>query len=53
MTNKTDGNQSKFVNFMQVTGANSGIGFQAAKNLAQRNASVVMASRNEESGQRY
>lgn len=38
---------------VQVTGANSGIGFQAAKKLAQNNASVVLASRNEDSGQRY
>lgn len=36
-----------------VTGANSGIGFQAAKGLAQNNASVILAGRNESSGQRY
>ena len=35
-----------------VTGANSGIGFQAAKQLAQSNATVTIASRNEASGQR-
>lgn len=35
-----------------VTGANSGIGFQAAKGLAQNNASVILAGRNETSGQR-
>lgn len=35
-----------------VTGANSGIGFQAAKGLAQNNASVIMAGRNETSGQK-
>jgi len=36
-----------------VTGANSGIGFQAAAQLAKSNASVTIASRNEASGQRY
>lgn len=36
-----------------ITGANSGIGFQAAKQLAQSNAAVTIASRNEASGQRY
>ncbi|DBB07994.1 TPA: hypothetical protein ACH3X3_009368 [Trebouxia sp. C0006] len=35
-----------------VTGANSGIGFQAAAQLAKSNASVTIASRNEASGQR-
>lgn len=35
-----------------VTGANSGIGFQAAKQLAKRNAVVTIASRNEASGRR-
>ena len=35
-----------------VTGANSGIGFQAAKQLALKNANVTIASRNEASGQR-
>lgn len=35
-----------------VTGANSGIGFQAAMELAKRNAVVTIASRNAASGQR-
>ena len=35
-----------------VTGGNSGIGYQAAKQLAQHNAVVTIASRNEASGQR-
>ena len=35
-----------------ITGANSGIGFQAARQLAQSNAAVTIASRNEASGQR-
>lgn len=35
-----------------VTGANSGIGFQAAMELAKRNAVVTIASRNTASGQR-
>jgi hypothetical protein len=35
-----------------VTGANSGIGFQAATQLAKSNAAVTIASRNEASGQR-
>lgn len=35
-----------------VTGANSGIGFEAARQLAKRNAVVTIASRNEVSGQR-
>ena len=35
-----------------VTGGNSGIGFQAAMQLAKKNAIVTIASRNEASGQR-
>lgn len=35
-----------------VTGGNSGIGFQAAMQLAKKNATVTIASRNEVSGQR-
>ena len=35
-----------------VTGANSGIGFQAAMQLARKNANVTIASRNEASGHR-
>ena len=36
-----------------VTGANSGIGYQAAKQLAQSNAAVTIASRNKSSGERW
>lgn len=35
-----------------VTGANSGIGFQAAMELSKKNATVTIASRNTASGQR-
>lgn len=35
-----------------VTGGNSGIGFQAAMQLAKKHATVTIASRNEVSGQR-
>lgn len=35
-----------------VTGANSGIGFQAAMELAKKNATITIASRNTASGQR-
>lgn len=35
-----------------VTGANSGIGFEASKALASKNASVIMACRNQEKGLR-
>ena len=34
-----------------VTGANSGIGFEAAKALAEKGAHVIVASRSEERGQ--
>lgn len=35
-----------------ITGANSGIGYQAAQKLAKRNANITIASRNQASGQR-
>jgi len=34
-----------------ITGANSGIGFETAKDLANRNARVIMACRNVEAGE--
>ncbi|MGA9226965.1 MAG: SDR family NAD(P)-dependent oxidoreductase, partial [Mesobacillus sp.] len=34
-----------------ITGANSGIGFEAAKTLAEKGAHVIMAARNIEKGQ--
>lgn len=36
-----------------ITGANSGIGYEAAQELANHNANVTIASRNQASGQRY
>ena len=33
-----------------ITGANSGLGFEASRQLALKNATVVMACRNEEKG---
>ncbi|WP_285857038.1 oxidoreductase [Mesobacillus subterraneus] len=38
-------------NIMIITGANSGIGLEAAKNLAGRGAHLILAVRNEEKGQ--
>lgn len=48
-TRKDIPNQSGIV--VIVTGANSGIGFEAARALAQNGATVVMACRNMEKGE--